>query len=499
MEDYFVILSLIVITLLTLYYYFTLNFDFWKIRGVPGPKPVIFFGNVKDWATRKLSISQFVAKIYNEYKHEPVFGIFQRYTPVLIVNDLNLIKDVLIRDFSVFAGRGLYIFKKAEPLSEHLFQLEPERWRPIRSKLSPVFTSGRLKEMFPLIIECAEHLEEYLDKTVKNGEPIECREVAARFTTDVIGSCAFGMNMNSFKDENNIFRLMGRKVFHTCAQQEVRDVCREFMPYLYDTVGHTLQPTGVYKFFTDTIVDAINYRIENNVFRPDFVHMLKHLKQHPDELENIELTDSLLTSQAYIFFLAGFETSSSTMGFALYELAQNHHIQEKLRAEIREHSPENSQLTYKQVKGMKYLEMVFRETLRKYSILPVLIRQAAEDYTFRGTKITIPKNTSVWIPIYPLQNDPDIYPDPDKFDPERFTDEAIAKRHPMSFLSFGDGPRNCIGARFAHYQSKIGLITFLRNHKVDICEKTTIPFETVKQLFLLTIKEGVHLSVTKAP
>ena len=71
-----------------------------------------------------------------------------------------------------------------------------------------------------------------------------------------------------------------------------------------------------------------------------------------------------------------------------------------------------------------------------------------ENYTFKGTKITIPKGTKVWVPVYGIQHDPNIYPKPEVFDPERFEDDAFASRHPMSYLPFGDGPRNCIGTFF---------------------------------------------------
>lgn len=75
----------------------------------------------------------------------------------------------------------------------------------------------------------------------------------------------------------------------------------------------------------------------------------------------------------------------------------------------------------------------------------MLTREAEENYTFKGTKITIEKGRKVWILPYGIQNDPDIFPNPDIFDPERFSEEAVAARHPMSYLPFGDGPRNCIG------------------------------------------------------
>ena len=498
--DYFQLLLGIAVILLAIYYYYTSVYDTWKNRGVPGPKPSMFFGNFVDILLKRRAVATIVKDLYNEYKSEPVFGIYEGTSPILVINDLDLIKDVLIRDFSLFVDRGFKVLEKIEPLSQHLFLLEAKRWRPLRAKLSPIFTSGKLKEMFPLIVECAGNLEKYLDKVVEKSVPIvECRDLAAKFTTDVIGSCAFGISTNALEDENSEFRRMGKQIFAPNLKQTIRESCRRLAPFLFKIVGYFLRTTEVNNFFINLVRDTMEYRKTNNITRPDFIYLLMQLKEHPEKMENVELTDSLIAAQAFVFFIAGFETSSSTIAHALYELAQNQEMQDKLRQEIRDaYNKDGGTLTYEGIKGMKYLDKVFKETLRKYPILTVLTRQAMENYTFKGTKITIPKETIVWIPIYGIQHDPNIYSDPEKFDPERFNEDAVAARHPMSYLSFGDGPRNCIGARFAHYQSKVGLATILHNHKVDVCEKTKIPYEADKEAFLLSLSGGVNLKITKA-
>lgn len=101
------ILCGIAIIILTFYYYSTSTFDFWKSRGVRGPRPVPFYGTTKDVFFFKKSMSEYLTEKYNYYKDEPMFGIFMRRTPILVVKDPELIKDVLIKDFSTFADRGL--------------------------------------------------------------------------------------------------------------------------------------------------------------------------------------------------------------------------------------------------------------------------------------------------------------------------------------------------------------------------------------------------------
>lgn len=91
--------------------------------------------------------------------------------------------------------------------------------------------------------------------------------------------------------------------------------------------------------------------------------------------------------------------------------------------------------------------MVVQETLRKFPPIPNTARKCTKDYKIPDTNLVIPKGTTIEIPIYSVHRDPEYYPEPDMFDPERFTDENEKARNPMSFIPFGEGPRNCIGLR----------------------------------------------------
>lgn len=497
MAEYFEILCGVAAVLFALYYYSTYNHNFWKKQGVVGPKPIPFFGNTLDIMFAVRSVPEYSQELYEEYKNEGMVGLYARNTPVLLLRDPELIKDVLIRDFSKFEERGFNVNERAEPLSTNLLNLEAKRWRPLRTKLSPLFTSGKLKEMFGLILECSQHFDQYLEKVVARGEAFDTRELTSKFTTDVIGSCAFGIDMNTLGEEDNEFSKMGKHIFAPHLLNVFRLKCSIFLPKLYGVVGPFL-PDRITPFFMKMVTESITYRKANNIYRPDFINMLMEVKNHPMQVGDIEWTDVVLTAQAFIFFAAGFETSSTTMSNALYELAQNHDIQERLRDEIREHDEvNNGDLKYEQIKQMEYLDKVFKETLRKYPPGALIPRKATSDYTFDRSKVTLLKDMRVWIPVFAIHRDPDIYPNPEVFDPERFNEDAVQARHPMNYLPFGDGPRNCIGARFAVYQTKIGLITILRKYKVDICEKTVIPYKLSPGAFILSPKEEMYLTLTK--
>ncbi|XP_023288948.1 uncharacterized protein LOC105696179 [Orussus abietinus] len=483
---------------LAFYYYLTCTFDFWEKRGVKGPKPKILFGNAKEVILAQKFVGTMVKEYYHEYKDERFFGIFLRKTPILVLRDLDLVKDVLIKNFSIFPERGLRFHENVDPLSPHLFSLEAKRWRPLRTKLSPVFTSGKLREMFYLVLECGEELQKYLDQVIEKNQVVECRDLTARFTTDVIGTCAFGLNLSSMSEEDSEFRIMGKKIFMVDLGTILRNRMRDSLPWLYSTIGPFIFNKKVATFFINSVTETMKYRKENNIVRKDFIDLLMELKEHPEKVGDIKLTDTLLTAQVFVFFIAGFETSSTTMSNALYELAMNQTIQDRLRAEIRDELKKNDGvLTYEGIKKMSYLDMVFKETLRMYPPVSFLTRNSQCEYTFAGTDFSIPKDQKVWISTLAIQRDPDIYPKPDVFDPERFTPEAVAERHPMAFLAFGDGPRNCIGSRFAIYQTKVGLIKILMNHRVEVSEKTDIPYKIEPAAFLLAPKSGIHLKISK--
>ncbi|XP_011501310.1 PREDICTED: cytochrome P450 6A1-like [Ceratosolen solmsi marchali] len=486
------------IILWLIYYYFTMTFDFWKSRGIPGPEPVPLFGNIRDIILGKVSIGNYVAEEYNKYKNYPMFGIFASRAPILIINDPEIIKDVMVKNFSSFLNRGNRIFEKVEPLSANLINLEAARWKPLRTKQTTMFSSAKLKDMFYLILECASNLETTLSAKIESNDIVECCNLAARFTTDVIGRCVFGIDMNALKDENSEFCKVGLKFVNVNKWRAFKMRFKQIFPFLFKLLGPIMYDYEINDFFINTMTRTMKHRKDNNIKRGDFVDLLNDLKDNADQLKDIELTDTLLTAQAFAFFFAGFDTSSTIISHILYELALNQSIQNKVRVEINEVLINNNEkLEFTLIQEMKYLNKIFCETLRKYPVITILTRQATNAFTFSQTQTTIPKDTRIWIPVYAIHRDPAIYTNPETFNPERFDEGNMKERHTFNYLPFGAGPRNCIGARFGNYQTKIGVITILKNYRVDICDKTPIPYVSNPRRFLLAPKEGIHLKFTK--
>lgn len=135
--------------------------------------------------------------------------------------------------------------------------------------------------------------------------------------------------------------------------------------------------------------------------------------------------------------------------------------------------------------------------MRKYPPVGNLMRKASEDYHVPNTNYIIPKGTSVWIPVHAIHHDEEYYPNPHEFNPGRFSPEEINKRDNNLFLTFGEGPRNCIGLRFGVLQAKIGLVMLLSKFEVSLCSKSKVPLEIDNKNFILTPAGGMWLNLKR--
>jgi hypothetical protein len=171
--DSFVFDALFVVFVLfsTLYIYCTRNFNFWLKNGIPFVKPQPFVGSLKDVVLQKVGIGRYITELYREHKSKPYLGLFAFDRPVLVVFDLDLIKKILVKDSQVFINRNLTVDEEKDPLSyKNIFGLKGQKWRHMRTNLTPTFTSGKMKKMLYLVDKCAKELQHYLDEQTAEGE-----------------------------------------------------------------------------------------------------------------------------------------------------------------------------------------------------------------------------------------------------------------------------------------------------------------------------------------
>lgn len=374
--------SLITIVVISAYFYINHIYSYWKRKNIHYLKPTFPFGNSAQLLFQKQSISESTQQNY-ESSDEPVVGFYLGLKPALLVRDPEIIRNILIKDFGSFFNRGLYSDEKIDPLTGNLLFLNGEKWRHLRSKLSPAFTSGKLKAMFSTLVECGDSLQKHIAQLVDTQQLIEVRDVFARYSTNVIASVAFGIEIDCIQEPDSEFRRYGKKIFEISISNGLRSVISFISPSLMSLLHIRATDKSVQDFMTSVVKQNLEYREKNNVIRKDFFQLLVQLRntgsiaQSDDEWKTHDtlntkqtkcLTLDEMTAQAFIFFSAGFETSSTTMSFCLFELARNQEIQCKVQDEIDlVLSKHDGKLTYDSMNEMKYLECCLDGKLKIYN------------------------------------------------------------------------------------------------------------------------------------
>uniref|UniRef100_A0AAT9UTI8 Cytochrome P450 6PZ28 short isoform n=1 Tax=Maconellicoccus hirsutus TaxID=177089 RepID=A0AAT9UTI8_MACHI len=347
---------------------------YFERHGIPYVKPLPLFGNALDWILMKKPLPMIHYDLYRQLEPHRFGGMFFGWKKQILIRDLDLIQNILVKDFCHFQNRNTRPTSPSNILDKQLFLLQDEEWKNLRSKLTNTFTSGKMKIMFPLVRDCGMKLHKVMENLT--DEDIRIKEICARYGTDVIGSCAFGLEINSLENPDSIFRQMGKRALEV----GFLDILRIVFPKLDFFTKLFRNKKYLQDFFFNLVKDTVRHREDHNIVRGDFLDLLIELKHntHKDFEGNsklhVEMTDELMTAQCFIFFIAGFETSSSTLNFMLMELAQNHHIQNKLRDEIiTVLENNNNELTYEAMKQMKYMDMVIDGNyLRRPPLLPHL-------------------------------------------------------------------------------------------------------------------------------
>uniref|UniRef100_A0A665T932 unspecific monooxygenase n=1 Tax=Echeneis naucrates TaxID=173247 RepID=A0A665T932_ECHNA len=437
--------------------------------GIKGPRPLPFIGTFLEY---RKGIYNFDTECFQKYGK--VWGLYDGRLPVLVFMDTDIIKTILVKEcYSVFTNRrdlGLN-----GPLYDAVSIAEDEKWKRIRSVLSPSFTSGRLKEVQKHRCRmCATHYLRFL------LEKLHICQVFGPYSMDVVTSTAFSVDIDSINNPSDPFVTNIKKMvkFNFFNPLLVLTILFPFLEPVFNKMNLSFFPAEVMDFFYSTLEKIKSDRKKNDrkVIHISFDLILNVICSLNFPLNVFMcllcgLTDHEILSQAMAFIFAGYETSSSTLCFLAYSLATNPHIQKTLQEEIDKTFPEKP--TYEGLVQMEYLDMVMNESMRLYPIGNRLERIAKVSVEVNG--VTIPKGTATVIPVYTLHRDPALWPEPEIFKPERFSKENKDNIDPYAFLPFGAGPRNCIGMRFALLMMKLAIVEVLQNFSIVTCKETDIP------------------------
>ncbi|ELU17544.1 hypothetical protein CAPTEDRAFT_120352, partial [Capitella teleta] len=303
------------------------------------------------------------------------------------------------------------------------------------------------------------------------------------FSADVIARIAYGVDMDSQNDPDHPFIKHMKSSLDFSIRKKpffaIAMFCPGLLP-LASKLGFSFFEKETLDYFTNLVHGTIKMRKNADAAAPerqDFLQVMMEAKEMKSAKEGLgeaddnrqrkPLTDAEVLSNCIIFFFAAYGTIGDAMSMILYSLADNPEVQEKVFDEINSVLGDSKECSYDQVKQLSYLSMVVDESLRRYPPALMVDRLCSGDVVIKGYKFF--KDLVVTIPVYALHMDPEIWPEPEKFIPERFTPDKKTEMNPYNYMPFGQGPRHCIAMRMALVELKVALVHVIRNLRIVKC------------------------------
>nr|UOU03264.1 cytochrome P450 3045C7 [Brachionus rubens] len=471
------------------------SYTFFKRRGLKTPKYEFFYGNMKTILKNKNFSDQIKewTKTYGK-----TYGYFEGHLPILVTSDLEIIQEVFIKQASNFAARKkAHLNPKDNDPYLSLFFATGNRWKRMRMIMNPTFSSAKLRELGPMLVKCADRMVNVLDK--EKETEINITQYFKRFTMDSIWNCAFGVDINMQYEKDNEYFNKCEGVFRILAHLSMPQYLGIYFYEFKEIILEILETSG--KIFSSFLKDknimsmfwlrskvgelvSIRKNSKNVQNKKDYIQLLIDARAEFNELsfDSSELKKVLTTKEVeanlVLFMLAGYETTSTTLSSCSHVLATHPEEQSKLHDEISSaFGSDLDSINSDSVQELHYLDMFVKEVLRMYPI-GTLVRRCIKSTTIKG--IHFPVNTPIAVDVMSLHFDPELWGpvDPDLFYPPRHE----IKRNQLAFMAFGNGPRHCIGMKFALIELKIALVKLLLNFEF---------LKTTTQNNKLEIEEGL--------
>ncbi|KAK9508526.1 hypothetical protein O3M35_006066 [Rhynocoris fuscipes] len=469
LPEIFISLLLIVSSLVTtVYLMWRRKVSYWKVRGVPSATPELPYGNIKDLLFMRKTLGQHYDQIYWQFKNEPFCGIYQLWKPALLIRDPEMLKTVFVKEFSSFHDNHYFVNPEVEPiLGLNPFNTKGDNWWKARKILTPSVTPVKIKTMIPQMYDVCKEMIQYLQNT--DEEYIEAHDMMGKYSTDIVGSCAYGIQSNSFKDANSVLRQVSKSMFDGTYRGNIALLCALYAPKLGNIFRYKILTDEASEYFVGFVRATYKYRVENKVQRNDYLQSLINANEEAIAQNQMPIyNDVELAAHCMTFFLDGFETTAILLSFIAYELSLNEDVQNTLRDAIKEKGEKLEDFDFDTVHDIEYLHMLVMEGLRKHPPGTTMARTCTKSTLLKSgeKEVEVEEGVPVVLPMYSIHNDPQYFPNPDRFDPLRFTEENKNKRPMFAHFPFGGGPRTCPGQKFALTMIKLGIISLVLNFKI---------------------------------
>lgn len=398
-----------------------------------------------------------------------------------MVNQPDLIRAVLKERPDAFPKSNRISEGLRPLLGRSVFLTNGEVWKRQRRIIDPAFEGGRLKDTFPAMLNAAQACADRLSGRV--GQRVECEEITSHVAADVIFRTLFSVPI-----EHEVAAQVFDKFRIYQREQPLLNLAAfvpvpSWMPRFHSR--KTRQTASEIRDLISRLTDERAIAIENGS-APDDLATKIMTTTDPETGDRFDAQE--MVDQVAIFFLAGHETSASALAWTLYLMAMHPDWQEKLAEEAKAlDMPKFSTLSQ-----LKLSRDVFREALRLYPPVPMIVREATCPERFRDRDIS--QGSQIVVSPWHLHRHERLWDRPDDFDPTRWTTENGKKCQREAYIPFSAGPRVCTGAGFAMVEGPLILSMLLRRYRFE-----TIPDETPVPVAHLTVrsKDGIWLRLVE--
>ncbi|XP_019626195.1 PREDICTED: cytochrome P450 3A13-like [Branchiostoma belcheri] len=499
---------LVMILLPVLFYIYCVHpLSMFKKMGVEGPKPYPVIGNFLEFKNGLWDIELQTSRVK---EFGGVYGVFGGMRPAFVVTDREFLREIFIKQFHNFTDRSASSTElEVRPVCRGLANLRGDDWKNVRATLSPAFTGGKLKLMTDIINQCADQLVDNIGETTRNGAACDIKEHSSAFTMDAIAAVGFGTDINTQETPDHPFVVNAKKAFSVNLKNPLVLIYL-LLPKLVKPIMESLQvsllPRDCVNFFSSIFTQLMQQRQTGGQGRVDMMQLMMDAHTMKEEEggeggtasgrtrgKKQALTRDDVLGNGFQLILAGYETTASMISFTLYQLARHPDVQDRVVQEVDQVMKDRDTVDYEACKQLEYLEMCIMENLRIYPPGNRLARVATADTKIQW--LTVPKGMLMDIPVLPIHYDPQRYPEPHKFIPERFSKEERQKRDPCDWMPFGAGPRNCIGMRLAMMEAKIALAKILSNYRIALAPDMEVPVQLSKFSGFLKPEHGIRITV----
>nr|AHL88991.1 cytochrome p450 4EC1 [Brachionus koreanus] len=466
--------SQIVFTLFIIFFFkfikTTLNYigDFRRKKDLKHLPIVPFVGHKFHLTKKRTELYDYFLELSDGFKNEPFWCLWIGTIPIAIIHHCDIVDAFFTTSQHT---KKSWQYNLVHPwLGSGLLISEGDKWYSRRRLLTKAYHFEILEKFNEIMNEHADLLIQKFEKLIKDKKKIEIFKESKLCTLDIICETAMGVNLESQKSTNLDYVWCVDK-----ASKLLND--RFNAPWYWaDFVYYKTEPGKEFKkcldvlhnFTKDIILkrdaefDDLNYESKGKFA---FLDILLAAKRNDSDLTFQDIQDEVDT-----FMFEGHDTTASGLAWTVLLLAEYPTIQENLYREIeKELGNGNKQLTSNDLRKLKYLDCVIKESMRLYPPVPYIGRTITEDCVIGGHKFK--KNDPVIIAVCSIHRDGRFFPHPEKFDPDRFLNESELNKHPYCYIPFSAGRRNCIGQKFAMMELKIILTSLVRNSKIKSSKK----------------------------